>query len=38
MQTWEDKDTGKSRSKHVLSVSRFEFLPRTSGASDEVAF
>ena len=38
MQTWEDKDTGKSRRKHVLSVNRFEFLPRTSGASDEVAF
>jgi single-strand DNA-binding protein len=30
MQTWEDKDTGKSRRKHVLSVSRFEFLPRTT--------
>jgi single-stranded DNA-binding protein len=30
MQTWKDKDTGKSRRKHVLSVQRFEFLPRTT--------
>ena len=37
-QEWADKTTGDKRSKHVLSVSRFEFLPRTSGASDEVAF
>ena len=37
-QDWADKTTGDKRSKHVLSVSRFEFLPRTSGASDEVAF
>ena len=28
MQTWTDKDTGKDRRKHVLSVQRFEFLPR----------
>ena len=37
-QDWADKTTGDKRSKHVLSVNRFEFLPRTSGASDEVAF
>lgn len=37
-QDWNDKTTGDKRSKHVLSVSRFEFLPRTSSASDEVAF
>jgi hypothetical protein len=37
-QDWADKTTGDKRSKHVLSVQRFEFLPRTSGASDEVAF
>lgn len=27
-QDWEDKETGKTRSKHVLSVHRFEYLPR----------
>jgi single-strand DNA-binding protein len=37
-QEWADKETGAKRSKHILSVQRFEFLPRTSGASDEVAF
>jgi single-strand DNA-binding protein len=37
-QDWADKTTGDKRSKHVLSVNRFEFLPRTSDASDEVAF
>ena len=37
-QEWADKTTGDKRTKHVLSVNRFEFLPRTSGASDEVAF
>ena len=36
-QDWADKTTGDKRSKHVLSVSRFEFLPRTA-QSDEVAF
>jgi single-strand DNA-binding protein len=36
-QDWADKTTGDKRSKHVLSVSRFEFLPRT-GQSEEVAF
>ena len=32
-QEWQDKETGAKRSKHVLSVGRFEFLPRA--ASDE---
>lgn len=35
---WEDKDTGKNRSKHVLRVERFEFVgPKdasTSGGDD----
>ena len=35
MQTWEDKDTGKSRSKHIISVSRFEFLPRAANNTSE---
>ena len=30
MQEWPDKETGKNRRKHVLSVQRFEFLPRTA--------
>jgi len=25
---WTDKDTGAKRSKHSMSVARFEFLPR----------
>jgi len=25
---WQDKETGEKRSKHALSVVRFEFLPR----------
>jgi single-strand DNA-binding protein len=25
---WQDKETGDKRSKHALSVVRFEFLPR----------
>lgn len=37
-QDWADKATGDKRSKHVLSVQRFEFLPRTSGASEEAPF
>jgi single-strand DNA-binding protein len=37
-QEWADKTTGDKRSKHILSVQRFEFLPRASNASDEVAF
>ena len=37
-QDWEDKKTGDKRSKHVLAVSRFEFLPRTNNTNDEPAF
>ena len=37
MQKWQDKDTGKDRRKHILSVQRFEFLPRTT-PTEEVAF
>ena len=37
-QDWEDKKTGDKRSKHVLSVQRFEFLPRTTNTTDEPAF
>ena len=38
-QDWVDKTTGDKRSKHVLAVNRFEFLPRAGGAAgDEVAF
>lgn len=37
-QDWEDKKTGDKRSKHVLAVNRFEFLPRTNTATDEPAF
>lgn len=33
---WTDKETGDKRSKHSLSVARFEFLPRP--ASSEAAF
>ena len=37
-QEWSDKESGAKRSKHVFSVQRFEFLPRVSGANEEVAF
>lgn len=37
MQEWCDKNTGDKRRKHLLSVQRFEFLPR-SAASEEVPF
>ena len=38
-QDWADKATGDKRSKHVLAVSRFEFLPRTTNTTtDEPAF
>jgi single-strand DNA-binding protein len=36
-QEWADKETAAKRSKHVFSVQRFEFLPR-SAQSEEVAF
>jgi len=29
-QDWEDRETGVKRSKHVLSIVRFEFLPRNT--------
>ena len=32
-QEWTDKSTGDKRSKHVLSISRFEFLPRAADAA-----
>lgn len=34
-QEWQDKETGAKRSKHVLSIGRFEFLPRTNAANYE---
>ncbi len=37
-QDWSDKQTGDKRSKHVMAVSRFEFLPRANNTSDEPAF
>ena len=37
-QDWEDKKTGDKRSKHVLAVSRFEFLPRTNTTTEPDAF
>jgi single-strand DNA-binding protein len=37
-QDWEDKKTGDKRSKHVLAVNRFEFLPRTNTTTDEPPF
>ena len=33
---WMDKDSGNKRSKHSLSVARFEFLPRSK--PEEPAF
>ena len=29
-QDWEDRETGAKRSKHVLNIGRFEFLPRNT--------
>lgn len=37
-QEWNDKETGAKRSKHVLSIQRFEFMPRTSSPADEAVF
>lgn len=37
-QEWTDKDTGSKRSKHVLSVQRFEYLPRAKAADSEAVF
>ena len=35
-QDWSDKATGDKRSKHVLAVNRFEFLPRTANNTSEL--
>lgn len=39
-QEWNDKTTGDKRSKHVLSIQRFEFMPRANGgaATEETVF
>ena len=37
-QEWNDKETGAKRSKHVLSIQRFEFMPRSAAASEEAVF
>jgi single-strand DNA-binding protein len=37
-QEWNDKETGAKRSKHVLSISRFEFMPRTSSPAEVSVF
>lgn len=37
-QDWNDKETGSKRSKHVLAVQRFEFMPRGAAASEEPVF
>jgi single-strand DNA-binding protein len=36
-QEWNDRESGAKRNKHILSVQRFEFLPR-SAPTEEVAF
>ena len=39
-QEWNDKETGDKCSKHVLSVRRFEFMPRSTASTtpDEPVF
>lgn len=39
-QEWNDKETGARRSKHVLSIQRFKFMPRsgTAAPADEDVF
>ena len=37
-QEWTDKETGSKRSKHVLSVQRFEYLPRSRSVEADDAF
>jgi len=32
-QEWMDKETGAKRSKHVLNINRFEFMPRVGNTS-----
>lgn len=34
MQEWKDKESGGNRRKHVLSVQRFEFLPRQQSVEE----
>lgn len=34
-QEWMDKETGKKRSKHLLSATRFEFMPRSTADSED---
>ena len=34
MQEWQDRDSSTKRRKHVLSVQRFEFLPRSKTEED----
>ena len=34
-QEWMDKETGKKRSKHLLSAATFEFLPRLTADADD---
>jgi single-strand DNA-binding protein len=34
-QEWNDKNTGEKRSKHVFSISRFEFMPRPSASAPD---
>lgn len=36
-QEWSDKESGAKRSKHILSIQRFEFMPR-GAASEESVF
>ena len=36
-QEWNDKTTGEKRSKHVLSINRFEFMPRPPAGGSAVA-
>lgn len=37
MQEWKDKESGANRRKHVLSISRFEYLPRAAAQQVEEA-
>ena len=34
-QEWNDKEAGAKRSKHVLSIQRFEFMPRGAATTSE---
>ena len=36
-QDWDDKETGAKRSKHVLVILRFEFLPRNTSDAQPAA-